>query len=190
MKVLVINGSPRRKGLVSQMLDRIAADLPPTCEVVHVFVHELVVKPCTGCMACRSRQRCVLPDDDAHRFAEALREADALVIGSPCYWGNMSGTLKVLFDRVVCVMMGEKENGMPIPLHKGKRAVVVATCNTIYPFNVWFRQTGGVFRALHEILRWSGFRLVGTLAKGGCRKRGDLSEREIAKCKKLAEKIC
>ena len=87
-------------------------------------------------------------------------------------------------------MMGERENGMPIPLHKGKRAVLVAACNTVYPFSVWFRQTTGVFRALREILKWSGFRVAGTLGRSGCRKRGVLTPREIEKCKKLAKKIC
>ena len=131
-----------------------------------------------------------LPEDDAHRVAEAIRTADALVIGSPCYWGNMNGALKVLFDRSVHVMMGEKESGMPVALHKGQRAVLVATCNTIYPFSVLFNQTRGVFRALREILRWSGYRIVGTAAKSGCRKDGRLTDREIEKCKKLARKIC
>lgn len=190
MKVVVLNGSPRRGGVVSQMLGHVAASLPEGCRVEEVFVHELRVKPCSGCMRCRTLGRCVLPEDGAHRVAELLREADALVVGSPCYWGNMTGELKVLFDRVVCVMMEERENGWPVPLHRGKRAVVVAACNTVWPFNVWFGQTGGVFRAVREVFRWSGFRVVGTLAKGGCRKRGELTPREIKKCKKLAKKIC
>lgn len=183
MKVLVLNGSPRRNGLVSQMLEHIAGSLPETCDVERIFVHDLTVRPCTGCMSCRSKLCCALPEDDAHRVAEAIRTADALVIGSPCYWGNMNGALKVLFDRSVHVMMGEKESGMPVALHKGQRAVLVATCNTIYPFSVLFNQTRGVFRALREILRWSGYRIVGTAAKSGCRKNGRLTDREIENVK-------
>lgn len=141
-------------------------------------------------MRCRSTFRCVLPEDDAHRVAESIRGADVLVIGSPCYWGNMNGYLKVLFDRVVYVMMGEHENGIPIALHKGQRAVLVATCNTIFPWSALFHQTTGVFRALREMLKWSGYRIVGTTAKSGCRKHGTLSSRQIEKCKKLAKKIC
>lgn len=188
--ILILNGSPRRTGLVTQMLGHVAASLPEGCRVETLSVHDMQIRPCMGCMKCRSLGRCVLPEDDGHRVAEAVRRADALVIGSPCYWGLMSGELKVLFDRVVYAMMGERENGMPIPLHRGKRAVLVATCNTVYPFSVWFHQTSGVFRALREILKWSGFRVVGTLGKGGCRKQGELTMREIEKCKKLAKKIC
>lgn len=190
MKVLIINGSPRRDGLVSQMLSRVADSLPEGCEAEPFFVRELKVAPCTGCMECRSLGRCVLPRDDGHRFAEALRGADALVVGSPCYWGNMSGALKVLFDRSVYAMMDERSDGMPVPLHRGKKAALVTACNTVWPFSVFFRQSGGVFRALREILRWSGFRIIGALAKSGCRKNGALTEREIVKCKKLAKRIC
>ena len=188
--VLILNGSPRRGGLVSQMLDWIGRSLPVECRVTHVFVSDLRVKPCVGCMKCRSTGRCALPEDDGHRIAAVLSRADALVVGSPCYWGNMSGSLKVLFDRMVYAMMGERESGMPFPYHKGKRVVLVATSNTAYPFNVLFHQTSGVFRALREIMKWSGYRVVGTLAKGGCRRHGELSDREIVKCKKLAKKIC
>lgn len=188
--ILILNGSPRCTGLVSQMLGLVAENLPPGCEVETLFVHDMQVRPCIGCMKCRSLGHCVLPEDDGHRAAEAIRRADALIVGSPCYWGSMSGELKVLFDRVVYAMMGERENGLPIALHKGKQAVLVATCNTVYPFSVWFHQTSGVFRALREILKWSGFRVAGTLGKGGCRKHGELTPREIEKCKKLAKKIC
>lgn len=190
MEVVVLNGSPRRGGAVSQMLGHVAANLPEECRVEEIFVHDLRVTPCSGCMRCRTLGRCVLPEDDAHRVAELLRRSDALVVGSPCYWGNMSGELKVLFDRVVYALTGERENGMPVPLHRGKRAVVVSACNTAWPFDSWFGQTRGVFRAVREILKWSGFRVAGTLAKSGCRKRGELTPREIVKCKKLAKKIC
>lgn len=190
MRVLVLDGSPRKNGLVSQMLGHIAGGLSETCDVEYVRVHELVVKPCTGCMSCRSKQQCVLPEDDAHRVADAIRNADALIVGSPCYWGNMNGELKVLFDRLVYVMMGETKNGMPVALHKGQKVVLVSTCNTIYPFSVLFNQTRGVFRALREILKWSGYRVVGTVAKSGCRKHGTLTDKEIGKCKKMAKKIC
>ena len=69
MKVVVINGSPRRDGLVSQMLGHVAGALPEGCEVEMLFVRDMQVRPCTGCMKCRSLGRCVLPEDDAHRAA-------------------------------------------------------------------------------------------------------------------------
>ena len=178
MKIVVLNGSPRRSGLVSRMLDEVVAGMPEGVEVERYFVHDLTVRPCCGCMKCRSLHRCVLAEDDAHRVAEALRGADALVVGSPCYWGSMSGELKVLFDRMVYALMEDREGRLPAP------------CNTAWPFSVWFYQTSGVFRALREIFRWSGFRVVGTLGKGGCRKHPVLTAREVSKCRRLGGKLC
>ena len=106
MKTVVLNGSPRRGGVVSQMLAHVCEALPEGCDIEWFGVGELNVRPCTGCMKCRSTGRCALPQDDAHRVAEAIRGADLLIVGSPCYWGNMSGQLKLLFDRVVYAMMG------------------------------------------------------------------------------------
>lgn len=189
MKILILNASPRKHGLIAQMLNEIEKSLPESCEVDNIYVNGLSVQPCIGCMKCRTALNCCLPEDDAQRILQKIKEADALVIGSPCYWGNMNGYLKVLFDRMVYGMMGENKIGIPIPLHKGKKAVIVTTCTTFFPFNILFNQTRGVVKSLREILKWSGFKVVGTLEKGGTHKHHTLTEREIKKCKKLAAKI-
>ena len=111
-----------------------------------------------------------------------------LLIGSPCYWGNMPGTLKVLFDRMVYGLMGESPRGMPRPLHKGKRAILITACTTPWPFNVWFRQSRGTVRALREILRWSGFRVVKSIERGGTKTR-PLTERDLEKCRRAVRKL-
>ena len=143
-------------------------------------VSRLHVRPCTGCMQCRAARQCVLPADDAQRVLELMRESDVLVIGSPCYWGNMPGTLKVLFDRLVYGLMGES---LPRPLHKGKRAILLTTCTTPWPFNVWFRQSRGTVRALREILKWSGFKIVRSVERGGTKTR-PLTERDLERCRR------
>ena len=71
MKVVVINGSPRRDGLVSQMLGHVAGALPEGCEVETLFVRDMQVRPCTGCMKCRSLGRCVLPEADVKVYLTA-----------------------------------------------------------------------------------------------------------------------
>ncbi|MCQ2217664.1 MAG: flavodoxin family protein [Paludibacteraceae bacterium] len=189
MKVVILNASPRKKGLVSQMLEIIQENLAENCEVETIHVNDLSVRPCIGCMKCRSSFQCCLPEDDAQRTLQKIKESDALIIGSPCYWGNINGYLKVLFDRMVYGMMDENKMGIPIPLHKGKRAIIVTTCTTIFPFNILFKQTRGVVNALREILKWSGFKIIGTIEKGGTKKHHELSEREKNKCKKLAQKL-
>ena len=189
-KVVVLNGSPKQNGVVSKMLGHLVEELSEGCDVVCFRIYELEVRPCMGCMRCRTLRHCVLPQDDAHRVADAIRTADVLIIGSPCYWANMNGTLKVLFDRLVYAFMGEKENGLPFPLHRGKRAVLVTACNASWFLSLLSGQVRGVFRALDEVLRWSGYRVVARLAKTRCRTENTLMPNEIEKCKKIARKLC
>ena len=190
MNILILNASPRRDGNIDSMLALMAEEARSGgCAIEEVRVDQLSVKPCRGCMACRSRMECTLPPDDAQRVLDLIRWCDAMVIGAPCYWGNMPGALKVLFDRIVYGMMGENKWGIPLPLHKGKCAVVVTASTTRWPFNLWFNQTRGVVRALHEILKYSGFRLVDTVQKANTRVNHQLSAREKRKCRKAIRKI-
>lgn len=190
MKLLVINASPRRSGCVSSMLDvvKVTAEAEGA-EVSVIRVADLSVRSCTGCMSCRSKLECVLPEDDAQRVLRLISEADAVVIGTPCYWGNIPGNLKVLFDRMVYGLMGESRRGLPLPLHKGKRAAIIATCSTPWPFNILFRQSRGAVNALREILKWSGFRIVATVEKGGTKASPALTERDRRACAKVARRL-
>lgn len=172
MTILVLNGSPRKNGTVARTLkkelSRYAADANM---VIWHDVSDLHFAFCTGCMACRSCGRCVLPPDDAHHIAEEIRACDVLLVGTPVYWGNMSGALKSLFDRLVYALMAESKLGIPKPLCKGKMAVVVTACTTPFPFNRLCGQTGGAFRAVREILRSSGFRIIRKKHRAGTKGR-------------------
>lgn len=189
MKILILNASPRKNGLIAQLLNEIQENLPKEDVIENIYVNGLSIRPCIGCMKCRSTLACCLPEDDAQGVLQKIKEADAIIIGSPCYWGNMNGYMKVLFDRMVYGMMGESRRKTPIPLHKGKHAVIVSTCTTPFPFNILFNQTRGVVRSLREILKWSGFKVVGTIEKGGTYNHHTLTNREKNRCKKLANKI-
>ena len=190
MKILVINASPRSIGLVSQMLNIMTKEAELLgAETETVIVSQLQIQPCIGCMNCRSENCCQLPEDDAHRTLKKIQEADALIIGSPCYWGNMNGYLKVLFDRMVYGFIGEGKNGIPLPKHKGKPAAIITTCTTQWPFNILFNQTNGVVRALKQILRYSGFTIKGIIQKGGTKTFAELTEKERKKCRKIIHQI-
>lgn len=188
MNVLMINASPRKRGNISLMMEAVRMEAEALgADVSLIQVSELQVKPCTGCMSCRTKQECVLPTDDAQRVLQLIRACDILVIGAPCYWGNMPGTLKLLFDRMVYGLMGESSKGFPLPLQKGKKAVLLTTCTTPYPFNILFNQSSGTVKALKEIMKWSGFKVTASIEKGGTRK-SPAGERELRQCRKAIRK--
>lgn len=190
MNILIINASPRKTGNISRMLEVIEQEaLNRGAEVNVVEVSKLTIRPCVACMTCRSTGKCVMPEDDAQRVLRMIVACDALVIGAPCYWGNIPGALKLLFDRIVYGMMGENSMAVPIALHKGKKAVIVSSSSTMWPFNIIMNQTRGVVRALKEILGWSGFKIVATVQKGGTFRHPEFTDADRNKCRKAARKL-
>lgn len=157
IRTVILNGSPRPDGLISRMMEHAAKTIGG--EVSLFSPSRMHIQPCTGCMACRREGVCRLPEDDAHRVADLLRQADLIVVGTPVYWANMSGPLKVLFDRLVPVFMGEGPHGLPQKKLRGRRGIVVTACTTPFPFDRLFGQSGGAGRAVGEILRAGGVKV-------------------------------
>ena len=189
-KILILNASPRKKGNIAQMVAEMSDEAKAQgAEVDVVDVQKLNVQPCMACMQCRAKGFCVLPDDDSQRVLQLIKDSDAIVIAAPCYWGNIPGTLKLLFDRIVYGMMDESQRGFPKPLHKGKRCLLVSTSTTPWPFNIIMHQSHGAIMAMREICRYSGFKIVATIEKGGTRRNTTLSENEAKKCRKAVRKL-
>lgn len=104
MKVLMINGSPRRNGNTSRALKEIADALAIECvESEVVWIGSKPVRGCIACGACRAKNlgHCVFDDDIANRIVEKLPGADAFVIGSPTYYGQPNGALLAVLQRVL-----------------------------------------------------------------------------------------
>ncbi len=101
MKVVGINGSHREgntKILVEKALEVCAK---AGFETAFVSLHNIGVKYCVDCDHCRRHDRCVITDDGVNGILDKLVEADAIVVGSPTYFGSVSGKLKALFDRTL-----------------------------------------------------------------------------------------
>jgi putative NADPH-quinone reductase len=180
MKILIINGSPKKRGLISQMLDIMRVEAENRGDSVEtVYTNDLNVKPCLGCMVCRTKNKCVLGEDDSQRMIAKFQEADAIIMGAPCYWGNIPGQMKLLFDRMVYGMMRDTPRFLE-PLLKGKRCI---------PWNIWFNQSHGAIRAMREICRYAGFKIVATIERGGTVWHPELSGKDKNKCHKVIKKL-
>ena len=121
MKVLMINGSPRRKGNTSIALEQIAGQLEK-----HGIESEIVWignKPLRGCIACNTCKdnpgACVFDDDVCNGISARMNDADALVVGSPVYWGQPNGAVLAIIQRMFY------SNGSAF---RGKPAAAVAVC--------------------------------------------------------------
>ena len=99
MKILVLNGSSRKNGTIDSLLKAVTEPLGAGHEVEWIDVSRLNMRFCMACMACREKETCILTEDDAHIVGKKIKDADALVIGTPTHWGNMQ-TLGTLFHSV------------------------------------------------------------------------------------------
>lgn len=189
MNILAIDGSPRESGNITALLGIMCAEVEQAgCHVEYIKVSGLHIAPCTGCMACRSFKKCVLAPDDSLRVINAFARADAFLIGAPCYWNNIPGPMKTMFDRMVYSLMELSPRGLPRGLHKGKRAVIAATSTTPWPINR-LTATHGVLRNLKTILDTAGIKTIGSVQKGGTAKNNPLSPSETDRAKRLALKL-
>ncbi len=121
MKTLLINGSPRKDGNTAVALNEVAKTLET--EGVETETFWIGVKPVRGCIACgRCREsggKCAFDDDAANALSEKMAAADAVVVGSPVYYGQPNGALLALLQRAFF--------SNPASVH-GKPVATVAIC--------------------------------------------------------------
>lgn len=101
MKVLLINGSPRREGCTYTALKEVAGALEAQgieTEIFHIGTDP--VRGCTACGSCFRAGKCVYDDDICNELAAKCAEADGIVVGSPVYFAGPNGALLALLDRI------------------------------------------------------------------------------------------
>ena len=101
MKILAIHGSPHTirsttRKLAGFVLEG-AAEAGAETEMIDLC--DVRVTPCTACDACSFNGLCV-NDDDVPIIIERMKEADGIVFASPVYIDNVSGQMKIFFDRL------------------------------------------------------------------------------------------
>ncbi len=190
--ILMLNGSPHKQGVTSSIL-RIMADEARSAgaDVEWVDVHGLSIRPCIGCLKCRPDKKCILPKDDGHRIGELLERCSGLVVGTPTYWGNMPGPLKTLFDRNVPVLEYYELYTwrIPRPKQKGKKAVIVTSSLSPFPYNVLPSQGTGALRAVKVPLKAAGVDIRGQINVPMTRDTAHIGERWLAKARKLGREM-
>jgi multimeric flavodoxin WrbA len=106
MKVIAINGSPRKKWNTAIMLEKVlegAASEGAETELIHLY--DLNFKGCTSCFACKLKDgksygKCAMNDELTHVLAK-LKDAEAVILGSPVYLGNSTGEMRSFMERFI-----------------------------------------------------------------------------------------
>lgn len=186
MKTLIINASPKNNGNISKMVNEISNRINDKSSYKIIEISNTSIRPCIGCMKCRSLNKCVLPYDDGHAIGEEITNSDNIIIAAPVYWGNMPGTLKILFDRNVYHFMGESKSGIPLKKMKGKNGYIITACTTPYPFDSMLGQSSGLIHSVNEIFKYSGIKIKGKIVFAGTKNAESVPEGIIRKLKRIA----
>lgn len=101
-KVLLINGSPRKQGNTFVALSEVAKSLNE--QGVETEIAWIGTKPVRGCIACgtckaKGNGKCVFDDDICNEIIDKINAAQALIVGSPVYYGQPAGPLLSLIQR-------------------------------------------------------------------------------------------
>ena len=152
-KVVVLLGSPRKKGNSAILADRITRGAQQAgAEVVTFYLNGLNIRPCQACYTCQKKDSrgCAL-DDDMQQIFPQLVEAEAWVIASPVYWFNMSAQTKLFMDRCFALTAYG-----PQPFRK--KIAVAMSYGDIDPF-----KSGCVnaLRTFQDSFRFVGAKIVG-----------------------------
>ena len=159
-KVLVVLGSPRKKGNSTTLAERIIKGAETAGAIVErVYLHGQNIAPCNACYACRKEDAkgCVI-DDDMQPIYKKLVDSYAWIIASPVYWFTMSAQTKLFMDRCFA-LLGYKKN-----VFKGKRIAIAMSYADADPFS-----SGCVnaLRAFQDAFTYTGSTIVGMVYGSG-----------------------
>lgn len=101
MKALLINGSPHKEGNTYLALNEVAKTLNAEgVETEILWIGNKPVRGCIACFKCMELGHCVFRDDLMVELEEKVKEADAIIVGSPTYYAGPNGSLCAILDRL------------------------------------------------------------------------------------------
>lgn len=177
MKILVINGSPRKGGNTETLLDTVNSGAEEAgATIVTVNLRSLEVSPCRACDACKKTGKCV-QKDDMHDLISKMEESDVWVLGTPVYWWGPTAQLKAFIDRWY---------GIDRDVFKNRKAVLVIPLESSNP-----KTAQHVLGMFEDIFAYLGMKQIGTLLAPGVHERGEANKRPdlIEEAAKLGKSI-
>ena len=100
MKVVLLNGSPRKNGCTARALREVETQLQKNgIETEWFHVGNKPISGCIACGACKKTGRCAV-SDDVNQCAALIADADGLVVGSPVHYAGASGAITSFMDRL------------------------------------------------------------------------------------------
>ena len=141
MKILVLNGSPR-KGNTVTAIQALTEGAQANHEIEVVDTYKLNVGPCMACGVCQCHKGCVAKDD-SNMIVDKMVAADMIVFATPVYWWGITAQMKLVLDKSYC-------RGMQL---KGKKVGVIAIGGSPTD-NEQYQLIRGQFKCIADYLDW------------------------------------
>jgi multimeric flavodoxin WrbA len=135
MKVLGINGSPRKSGNTELLIKEVFKPLEAKGIKTEIFqIGGKKVNGCIACMKCRKAAdgRCHQKNDVINKCIKKMLKADAIIIGSPVYFSDLSSDIKALIDVAGYAIRG---SGNPLKYKPGAAVIAVRRAGAIHAFD-------------------------------------------------------
>ena len=131
MNILAFNGSPRRKGNTTILLNQFikgAREANAHCE--EIVADQANLANCKGCLRCNVIKRCSIRGDDWSSLSEKILAADVIVFASPVYFHHLTAQLKKILDRFRCFINVQlAESGLThIPYQEWNKKFILLLC--------------------------------------------------------------
>ena len=139
MKVLIINGSPRKGGNTSLAIEeavKVFAENGVETEIIEIGTQ--VVRGCIACGSCYKTGRCAF-NDIVNETAEKFEKSDALLVATPVYYASANGTVVSFLDRLFYSTHFDKTMKVGAGIAVARRGGTTATFDII---NKYFTISG------------------------------------------------
>lgn len=141
MKVTAFNGSPKPNGNTALLLRKTLEPIQQAgIETEFVQVGGKPIRGCTACYQCavNRNQRCVIEGDILNDCVKKMIESEAILLGSPTYFGSVTAEMKALIDRAGFVtrvndgLLGRKIGAAVVAQRRGGATQVSDTINSLF----------------------------------------------------------
>ena len=153
MKIVGIFGSPRPEGNSTTIAKHFLREVEERgAETKTYTLNRLTYKGCQGCYACKTKlDRCILQDDLSDVLDE-VGKADAVVLSTGTYYGEITSQLKAFIDRTFSYLKPDyNTNAQPARIAPGKKLVFIITQGG--PES----RFGDIFQRYNQFFKWYGF---------------------------------